>query len=95
MTLYQYQFSNFNSELIENIINHKMDEIINKLNCLPVFNSVVNKLYYENNLMITKNKGMNQSINFAHKLIEKFNKFLPRIKEYFNVDFPNNTEIQS
>ena len=95
MTLYQYQFSNFNSELIETIINHKMDEIINKLNCLPVFNSVVNKIYYENNLKITKNKAMNQSINLDHKLIEKFNKILPRIKEYFNVDFPNNTEIQS
>ena len=90
--MFQYQYSNFNSELIENIINHKMDDIINKLNCLPVINSVVNKLYYENNLKITKNKSKNQSINLDKELIEKFNKIVPRIKEYFNVDIPNITK---
>ena len=90
--MFQYQYSNFNSELIENIINHKMDDIINKLNCLPIINSVVNKLYYENNLKITKNKSKNQSINLDKELIEKFNKIVPRIKEYFNVDIPNITK---
>ena len=87
----QYQYSNFNSELIDSILNHKMDEIINKLNCLPVINSVVNKLYYKYNLMITKNKAMNQNIDLDEELIKKFNEIKPKIKEYFNIDFPNIT----
>ena len=30
--MFQYQYSNFNSEIIEFVLNHKMDEIINKIN---------------------------------------------------------------
>ena len=86
--MFQYQYSNFKSELIESILNHEFDEIINKLNLLPNINAVVNKLYNKYNLKIGRNEEMNKKIKLDEKLIEKFNDNIPKIKEYFKVDFP-------
>ena len=87
--VFQYKYSKSEFKIIDFVLSHKMDEIINKINCLSVINKVVNKLYYENNLMITKKKAMNQSINFDDEddSIKQFNDIIPDIKKYFGIRF--------
>ena len=84
--MFQYKYSNFNSTIIEYVLNHKMDDIINKINCLPIINNIINKLYNEYNLKITKTKSMEQNINIDGELINKFNEIIPQIKKYFNIE---------
>ena len=84
--MFQYKYSNFNSTIIEYVLNHKMDDIINKINCLPIINNITNKLYNEYNLKITKTKSMKQNINIDGELINKFNEIIPQIKKYFNIE---------
>ena len=85
---FQFQCQESNSQIIGYILNNKMDEIINKMNCLPIINKIVNTIFNENNLMITKIKAMDERAILDKELIDKFNEMIPDIKNYFNVDFP-------
>ena len=95
--IYQYQFSNTNQiMLIDFILNKNMDEVINKINCLPCINNIVNKIYNEKNLNITRMKAMEEKVKLDSELVQKFNKIIPNIKKYFNIDFEKineNTKI--
>ena len=95
--IYQYQFSNTNQiMLIDFILNKNMDEVINKINCLPCINNIVNKIYNEKNLNITRMKAMEEKVKLDSELVQKFNKIIPDIKKYFNIDFEKineNTKI--
>ena len=93
---FQFQCQESNSQIIGYILNNKMDEIINKMNCLPIINKIVNNIYNDKNLMITKMSSKNEKANLDKELIDKFNVLIPDIKNYFNVDFPkinNDTTI--
>ena len=93
---FQYQFSDFNSNLIDLILGNKMDDIINKMNCLSNFNEIINKIYSENLLSITRMKSKTQNINLDDELINKFNEVVPNINKFFNVNIKtitNDTKI--
>lgn len=85
---FQFQCQESNSQIIGYILNNKMDEIINKMNCLPIINKIVNSIYNEKNLMITKMNAMTEKAHLDDDLVKEFNALIPDIKNYFNVDFP-------
>ena len=95
--IYQYQFSNTNQiMLIDFIFNKNMDQVINKINCLPSINNIVNKIYNEKNMNITRMKAMEEKVKLDSELAQKFNTIIPDIKKYFNIDFEKineNTKI--
>jgi hypothetical protein len=73
-----------------------MDDIINKMNCLSNFNEIINKIYSENLLSITRMKSKTQNINLDDELINKFNEVVPNINKFFNVNIKtitNDTKI--
>ena len=94
--IFQYQFSNDNSMLIDCILNKKMDEIINKINCLPSINNIVNKIYNEKNMNISRMKSKEEKIRLDNELVKNVNKVIPDIKKFFNIEFEKineNTKI--
>ena len=66
--------------LIDFILNKNMDKVINKINCLPSINNIVNKIYNQKNLNITRTKAMEQKAKLYSDLVHKFNKIIPDIK---------------
>ena len=79
---YQYNKNNF-MPMIDFVLNNKMDKIINIMNCLPEINSLINKIYNEKILRITRKKAENENANIKDYI--DFNKNLSKISDYLEI----------
>ena len=91
--LYQYQLTDEIYPIIDFIKNKKLDEIIVKINYLSQINSLINKIYNEKILKITR-EDANEAYTFDNFNINDLN--IARINNYLNINIPeinNNTRI--